>query len=95
MNVSDLHDKEKPVSTRKLFTASSGSVVSLQLARQALLKEHMTKAPALLICIRGGVVFENENGLKESLGPGDYIPIEPAVTHWLTANIDSQLLLIQ
>jgi quercetin dioxygenase-like cupin family protein len=35
------------------------------------LKEHITKTPALLICVEGEVIFENENGIKEVLLPGD------------------------
>jgi quercetin dioxygenase-like cupin family protein len=45
------------------------------------LKEHITKTPALLICMEGQVIFENENGLREILKPGDFVNIEPMVKH--------------
>ena len=59
------------------------------------LKEHITKTPALLICMEGEVIFENENGIKETLIPGDYVHIEPMVKHWVEGTIESQLLLIK
>ena len=50
---------------------------------------------ALLICMEGEVIFENENGIKETLSPGDYVHIEPMVKHWVEGTIESQLLLIK
>ena len=59
------------------------------------LKEHITKIPTLLICISGQVSFENEQGLKELLSPGDYIHLEAMVKHWVEGIQESQLLLIK
>lgn len=59
------------------------------------LKEHITKTPALLICMEGEVIFENENGIKETLMSGDYVNIEPMVKHWVEGINESQLILIK
>jgi quercetin dioxygenase-like cupin family protein len=59
------------------------------------LKEHITKTTALLICIEGEVIFNNEKGIKESLIPGDYVNIEPMVKHWIEGTIKSQVILIK
>ena len=59
------------------------------------LKEHITETPALLICIKGEAIFENENGLRETLKTGDYVHIEPMVKHWVKGTIESQLILIK
>jgi quercetin dioxygenase-like cupin family protein len=95
MNIRDNHNTEKPVSTFSLFNGESGITTAMQILKGQQLKEHTTKVPALLLCITGSVVFENEKGIKEALLPGDYVNIEPMVKHWVNANGDSQLLLIK
>ncbi len=94
-NISALHDKDKAVSPKQLFKGSEGTVAALQIQKNGLLKEHITKVEALLVCVAGEVVFENEKGLKQTLTPGDYIKIEPMVKHWVNGILDSQLLLIK
>jgi quercetin dioxygenase-like cupin family protein len=86
--------EKKPLQTKKIFSPTGGSVISIKLAANAEMKEHTTKTPALLIGIVGEVVFENERGIKEIIGQGDYIEIEPDVKHWLFAKTDSNLILI-
>jgi quercetin dioxygenase-like cupin family protein len=95
MNIKELHTQEKPVSTTSLFKSEQGSATAIQILQDGKLKEHITKTPALLICVEGEVVFENENGLKEKLLPGDYVNIEPMVKHWVEGTIESQLILIK
>ncbi|MEZ4986406.1 MAG: hypothetical protein R2795_15435 [Saprospiraceae bacterium] len=95
MNIQELHDIAKEVSAKPLFKTAEGNVTALQILENALLKEHITKVPALLICVAGEVLFENENGLQKSLAAGDYIHIEPVVKHWVKGVLDSQLLLIK
>jgi len=94
MNLKDLHKEDKPLQTKKIFTAVEG-VISIQLKSGGLLKEHVTMVPALLVCVTGNVVFENEKGTKEILTSGDYVNIEAYVKHWVTASIESDLLLIK
>lgn len=95
MNISQQHESEKAVSAKLLFKTTEGNVSALQILENALLKEHVTKVPALLLCINGEVVFENENGLRQILLSGDFTNIEPMVKHWVRGVQDSQLLLIK
>ena len=95
MNIKDLHTKLKPVSAISHFKAEEGSITAIQILNNQLLKEHKTKTPALLVCVTGEVVFENEKGTKEILSPGDYVNIEPMIKHSVKGILDSQLLLIR
>ena len=96
MNITDLHQSYKAVSAINLFKGENGgAATALQITEDALLKEHTTHIPALLVCVLGEVVFENEKGVKEKMLPGDYIHIEPMVMHWVKGVKDSQLLLLK
>ena len=95
MNIKELHAQDKTVSAASLFKSDLGNASALQILQGEKLKEHITKTPACLICMEGKVVFENEQGVKESLMSGDYINIEPFVKHWVEAIINSQLILIK
>jgi quercetin dioxygenase-like cupin family protein len=96
MQLRDKHTPDKPVSASLLFKGEEGtSATALQILKGQQLKEHLTRVPAMLVCISGKVIFENENGLKESLSSGDYIHIEPMVKHWVDGLEDSQLIVIK
>ena len=94
MNLKDNHTTDKPVSATQLFKGE-GTAATMQILQNQKLKEHVTKIPALLLCVTGEVVFENENGVKETLQSGDYISSEPLVKHWVVGNVDSQLVLLK
>jgi len=95
MNIKELHTQEKPVSAIPIFKSELGNATSIQILQGEKLKEHITKTAALLICIEGEVIFNNEKGIKESLIPGDYVNIEPMVKHWIEGTIKSQVILIK
>lgn len=95
MNIKDLHTQEKPVSATSLYKSELGNATAIKILQGEKLKEHVTKIPALLICMEGEVVFENEKGIKETLMPGDYVNIEPMVKHWIEGTIKSQVILIK
>ena len=95
MNIKDLHTQEKSVSAISLFKSELGNATAMQILKGGQLKEHVSKVPALLMCIEGEVIFENEHGIKESLTAGDYVNIEPMVKHWVEGIIQSQLILIK
>jgi quercetin dioxygenase-like cupin family protein len=95
MKIKDLHPQEKPVSAISLFKSELGNATAIKILQGEKLKEHITKTPALLICMEGEVIFENEQGVKETLMSGDYINIEPMVKHWVEGTIESQLILIK
>ncbi|MFZ1790161.1 MAG: hypothetical protein WAT92_17710 [Saprospiraceae bacterium] len=85
----------KTLQTKKIFSTTEGSVISIKMLAGAEMKEHLTKTPAILFGIIGEVIFENEKGIKETIGPGDYVEIEANVKHWLVAITDCNLILIK
>jgi quercetin dioxygenase-like cupin family protein len=95
MNIKELHTQEKPVSATSLFKSELGNATAIKIQKDGELKEHITKTPALLICVEGEVIFENEKRIKEKLLSGDFINIEPMVKHWVKGIIESQLILIK
>ena len=96
MKIKDKHPIDKAVSATLLFKGEEGtSATALQILKDQQLKEHITKVPAMLVCITGKVIFENEKGIKETLSSGDYVHIEPLVKHWVDGLEDSQLIVIK
>ncbi|MFN5416681.1 MAG: cupin domain-containing protein [Flavobacteriia bacterium] len=95
MNLVELHDQTKEVSASALFKGEIGSATAIQLLRNGTLKEHVTKTPALLVCVSGFVRYEDENDHEVELSPGDYFMITPNLRHWLNASVDSQLILFK
>ena len=95
MNLTNLHSSDKPVQTQVLFEPTENKVIALQIAKNDQLKEHVTKVPALLVCINGDATFSNENGEKIHLKSGDFIKIPVDVKHWVDAHELSNFLLIK
>ena len=95
MNLKDLHTEDKPVQTKVVFEPTESKVISLQIVSGGQLKEHITKVPALLVCVTGNAVFQDVNGKSIELKSGDYVNIEANVKHWVDANDDSNLLVIK
>ncbi len=95
MNIKELHTQEKPVSTTSLFKSKLGNATAIKILQGEKLNKHITKTSALLICMEGQVIFENEKGIRETLMQGDYVTIEPMVKHWVEGTIESQLILIK
>ena len=95
MNIKELHSSDKEVSALSLFKGEIGSATTIQLLENGKLKEHFTKTPALLLCITGKVVYNDETEKKIELQPGDYVNITPDVKHWLVASTYSQLVLLK
>ena len=94
MNLKDLHTEEKAVQTNLLFEPKD-RVVAMQIAKGEQLKEHITKIPALLVCILGNATYSDENEQKVNLQSGDYVKIEPNIKHRIDALEDSNFLLIK
>jgi quercetin dioxygenase-like cupin family protein len=95
MILKNLHTENKPVQTQLLFEPTESKVISLQIAKGEQLKEHITKIPALLVCVLGNAIFSDEKGNKITLKSGDYVNIEPNVKHWVDAEEESNFLLIK
>ena len=94
MNLQDLHTEGKAVQTNVLFEPTQ-NVISIQIAKGEQLKEHITKIPALLVCVSGEAFFSDENAQKISLKSGNYVKIEPNVKHRVDAIEMSNFLLIK
>lgn len=95
MNIKSLHTESKAVSAKSLFKNEKGKVAAIQILKDETLSKHTTTIPALLLCINGEAIFENEKGQKETIKSGDYVNIEPNVLHWVKALKDAQLVLIK
>ncbi len=95
MNLRNVHIENKPVQTQLIFSAEDGKVISLQIASGEQLKEHITKVPALLVCVSGDAVFQDVNGKSIELKSGDYVNIEANVKHWVDAKENSNFLVIK
>lgn len=94
-NLSALHLEKKDVQTKMFFPANDSKVISLQIQKDKQLKEHITPIPALLVCVKGEVIFEDEKGVSLKLTSGDFVKIQPNIKHWVNAKTDSNLLLIK
>lgn len=95
MNLEEIHDEVKEVSAKPIFKGEIGTTIAIQLKRHGTLKEHITKTPALLVCVTGFVRYEDENELEVELEAGDFIEITPNIKHWLNAPVKSQLVLMK
>jgi quercetin dioxygenase-like cupin family protein len=95
MNVKDLFDPNKEVSTKVLFQSNleKSNTIGLKIRAEGLLKEHISKTPALLICVAGDVVYRDEKGAENRLKAGDLQEIEPMVKHEVKGLEDSLLVL--
>lgn len=91
----DLHKAEKAVSAVPLFTGQEGKVLAMHIKEGERLKEHVTKIPALLLCVVGSATFDNVLGESQELSPGGYVNIVPNVVHWVDAHVDSQFVLMK
>ena len=95
MNLKELHTDSKGIQTNMMFPATDGKVISLQILKDSKLEEHVTKVPALLVCVSGNAVYEDEKGIKAVLFSGDFVKIEPNVKHWVNGIESTNLLLIK
>ncbi len=95
MNIRQVNPVNKKVSAKIVFKTENSNVTVIQILEGELLKEHITKTPALLVCIFGQILFENEEGENCRLKQGDYLKIKPLIKHWVKSIENSQLLLIK
>ena len=95
MILKNLHTLNKPVQTQLLFEPSESKVVSMQIAKGEILKEHVSKVPALLVCVSGNAVFSNEKGIIINLNSEVYVMIEENMKHEVKAIEESDFLLIK
>ena len=95
MILKNLHTENKPVQTQLLFEPKDAKVISLQIAKGETLKEHVSKIPALLVCISGNAVFTDDKGTVVNLNSGTYVMIEENVKQAIKAIDESNFLLMK
>jgi quercetin dioxygenase-like cupin family protein len=95
MILKNLHTENKPVQKQLLFEPKDAKVISLQIAKGETLKEHVSKIPALLVCISGNAVFTDDKGTVVNLNSGTYVMIEENVKHAVKAFDESNFLLMK
>ena len=95
MILKNLHTENKPVQTQLLFEPKDAKVISLQIAKGETLKEHVSKIPALLVCISGNAVFTDDKGTVVNLNSGTYVMIEENVKHAIKPIDESNFLLMK
>ena len=81
MNIKDIHSLQKAVEAKSIFQTDLFRVVLIHIRKNEVLKEHITKTPAFLICLNGEASYEDENGQREVLTHGDFYEIKPMVKH--------------
>ncbi len=94
MNLKKIHKTGKDVQTELLKTVEEGKVISLQIKKHKILKEHISKVPALLICISGKAIYK-EKDREIKLKKGTYVFIEPNVKHEVIASKKSNFILVK
>ncbi len=86
---------DKPVQTTVLFNNVDQKVIVLKIQKNDTLKEHISKVPALFVCVKGSAVYKEKNGRVVKMKGGDYVEIPQDVLHEVTANELSDFLLIK
>lgn len=94
MKLKKVFTEKKDVQTNVLRQVEEGKVIALQIDKGKTLKKHVSKVPAILVCISGKAVFNEENR-KVKLRKGTYVLIEPNVEHEVTASKKSNFILIK
>ena len=95
MKLKKLHTTDKEVQTAILIkTKEQGTAISLQIDAKKVLKKHITKVPAVLVCISGKATYKEENKTLK-LKKGSYVMIPANVIHEVIAKKKSNFILIK
>ena len=97
MKLSELlvSDKAGPV-FRPLFKAQNGRLTAIHLLKGEVIKEHKSPVPAMLLVVKGVVVYKQlVDGVEHRLDASEYTEIPPDTTHQVTAESDAYCILVQ
>ncbi|HIP48841.1 MAG TPA: hypothetical protein EYG92_07755 [Lutibacter sp.] len=95
MNIKDKHNISLPISEISLFESQVGITSSLFIMEGVYLENQIIKVPALLVCVDGRLVYQDENGKDEVLDSGDLINIKPMIKYSLRGLTNSQTLIMK
>jgi quercetin dioxygenase-like cupin family protein len=71
------------------MSGTEGKVIALQIASEENLKKHLSKVPALLVCVSGNAIYNEDNGTTVELKAGDFVHIKANVQHSIDALAES------
>lgn len=95
MNIKDNHTIDHPISEKALFEGDLGITSAVQILEGIQIENKISKVPALLICVEGKIIFQDDKGKNETLNPGDIINIDPMVKHRFRGISNSQILVLK
>ena len=95
MKILDKHNTTLPVSLISLFESQVGITSSLYIMEGVYLENQTINIPALLICVEGKLIYQDESGRDEVLDTGDLINIKPLIKYSLRGLTNSQTLIIK
>jgi quercetin dioxygenase-like cupin family protein len=77
-----------------LFSGTEGKVIALK-SHLKKPEKHLSKVPALLVCVSGNAIYNEDNGTTVELKAGDFVHIKANVQHSIDALAESNFLLIK
>jgi quercetin dioxygenase-like cupin family protein len=77
-----------------LFSGTEGKVIALKSHLEKTWR-HLSKVPALLVCVSGNAIYNEDNGTTVELKAGDFVHIKANVQHSIDALAESNFLLIK
>lgn len=94
-SISNVFKDEKAIQTKVLFNNVDQKVIVLKIQENEVLKEHVSKVAALLVCINGEAIYKEKDGRTISMKNGDFVEIPKEVLHEVVATKESEFLLIK
>lgn len=94
-NISTILGNDKAVQTSLLFNNVDQKVIVLKVLANEILAEHISKVPALLVCVSGEGIYKEKGGPSILMKDGDYVLIPQDILHEVSAIKTSEFLLIK
>lgn len=94
-NISSVLGNDKAVQNSLLFNNVDQKVIVLKILANEILAEHISKVPALLVCVSGEGIYKEKEGQSILMKDGDYVLIPQDILHEVSAIKTSEFLLIK
>ena len=89
-----IENTEKDVIAKNILK-EKGNATLIKLKKDAVLKEHQSMTNAMLVLLSGNVIYEEKERTESLSDELDFLYIPQKITHKVSANEDSLMLLIQ